>query len=315
MLEVRRLKLLRELAVHGTIAAVAQACALTPSGVSQQLSLLEKEMRTPLLIRGGRRLVLTEAARILVFHTERVLAELEQATASVAALSVGVRGTVRLISFPSAAGALAAPAIADCQEAHPDLRILLGEQEPEQSLDDLRARRADVALVYKYNLLPRLPEAGVELHPLLQEPLLLALPPGRRGVEGLPPSGQFPGEGPDTAGPSTLDELRDERWIAPHSDSALRSVLERACEAAGFSPQLDYTSDDYTVIMALVQAGLGVSLVPRSAVEQVAAEVRLHTVADLQLTRTVSAAVRAGSGADPAIGALVRALRRAAAPA
>ena len=126
MFEVRRLRLLWELAAHGTIAAVAEACALSPSAVSQQLSLLEREVRTPLLIRDGRRLVLTEAARILIAHTERILAEMEQARAEMAALDHNVRGTVGLVAFPSAAGVLAAPAIAECQTTYPDLRVLLG---------------------------------------------------------------------------------------------------------------------------------------------------------------------------------------------
>jgi DNA-binding transcriptional LysR family regulator len=298
MFEVRRLRLLRELAARGTIAATAEACALTPSAVSQQLALLEREVRTPLFFRDGRRLVLTEAAHVLVSYTEKILADMERARADVAALRQGVRGLVRLVAFPSAAGALAAPAIAECRAAHADLRIMLGEEEPERSLADLRAQRVDVALVYEYNLLPGVHDAGVELVPLLREPVLVALPPGHDPAE--------------NGGSGTLEELRDERWIAPHSDSALRNVLERACQTAGFDPQLDYTSDDYTVIMALVQAGLGVSLMPRLVAEQVAADVQLRPVADLRLTRTVSAAVRAGSAADPAIAALVGALRRAA---
>lgn len=299
MFEVRRLRLLRELAAHGTIAAAAEACALTPSAVSQQLLLLEREVRTPLFIRDGRRLVLTEAARILVAHTERILAELEQARAEVAALGQSARGTVRLVAFPSAAGALAAPAIAECQATHPDLRVLLGEEEPEQSVTGLKVRRIDMALVYEYNVLPRLRDAGIELHPLLDEPLLLALPAGHHRQMG-------------NSGPRSLGEFSQERWIAPGSDSGLRAALERACNAAGFEPQLDYTSDDYTVIMALVQAGLGVSLIPRLAAEQLAADVRLYPVTDLRLIRTVSVAVRSGSSGDPAIAALILALRRAA---
>ncbi len=299
MLEVRRLRLLRELALHGTIAATAEACALTPSAVSQQLSLLEREVRTPLLVRDGRRLRLTEAARILVTYTEQVLADLERATADVAALDVSVRGTVRLASFPSAAGALAAPAIAESREVHPDLRVLLNEGEPAECMDDLRAQRIDVALVYEYNLLPRLPDTGVELRPLLREPVLLTLPPGHD------PSA-------DGSRPRPLQDFRHERWIAPASDVALREVLVRACQAAGFDPQLDYTSDDYTVILALVQAGLGVSLLPRLATEQLSADVRLSAVTGLELTRTVSAAVRTGSGTTPAIAALVDSLQHAA---
>ncbi|MET7641559.1 LysR family transcriptional regulator [Streptomyces sp. NPDC005438] len=298
--EVRRLRLLWELASHGTIAATAEVCRLTPSAVSQQLSLLEREVGTPLLVRDGRRLVLTEAAWVLVRRTERVLAELEEARAEVAALRSTVRGTVRLYGFPSAAVALAAPAIADCRSRHPDLRVLLDEAEPERSLAALRGHSCDVALVYSYDLLPRLPERGVETRELLTEPLLAALPPD---LGGLTP-------GPD--GAVALDQLRSHPWIAPRGDSALRSVLVRACEGAGFEPRLDYTSDDYTVLMSLVGAGLGVSLLPRLVAEPLAADVRLCEIAGFRPSRTLSVAIRRGSGGDPAIGALTSALRRTA---
>jgi DNA-binding transcriptional LysR family regulator len=296
--EVRRLRLLRELAAHGTIAATAEACSLTPSAVSQQLSLLERETGTALLVRDGRRVVLTEAARVLVASTERVLAELERARAEVSALSSSVRGTVRLSSFPSAAVALAAPAIAACRTEHPDLRVQLDEREPEECVQGLRQHACDVALVYEYNLLPRLHDEGVRLQPLLREPLMVALPPHQ---DYLP-------EG----GPIGLADLRDQPWIAPHSDNALRTVLERACQQAGFKPRLDYTSDDYTVIMSLVQAGLGVSLVPRMVAEPLSTDVRLCEVAGLRLSRTVSVAVRTGAAKDPAVAAVTRALQKAA---
>ncbi|AXK31926.1 LysR family transcriptional regulator [Streptomyces armeniacus] len=296
--EVRRLRLLRELAAHGTIAATAEACHLTPSAVSQQLSLLEREAGTPLFVRDGRRLVLTEAARVLVAHTERVLAELERARAEVAALRTGVRGTVRLSGFPSAAVALAAPAIAACRAAHPELRVLLGESEPAESVAALRAQTCDVALVYEYDLLPRISDSGVELRELLREPLLAALPPNA--------------EAPPDGGAVALAGLAEQPWIAPRSDTALRTVIERACQSAGFEPRLDYTSDDYTVIMSLVQAGLGVSVLPRLVAEPLASDVRLREVAGLRPTRTVSAAVRAGSAAEPRIAALTDALTAAA---
>lgn len=297
--EVRRLRLLRELAAYGTIAATAEACRLTPSAVSQQLSLLERETGTALLVRDGRRVVLTEAARVLVGHTERVLAELERARSAVSALSRSVRGTVRLSSFPSAAVALAAPSIAECRAAHPDLRILLDEREPEECVAALRRQTCDVGLVYEYDLLPRLPDDGVELRPLLREPLVAALPPHE------------PLALPDD-GPVALADLRDQPWIAPHSDNALRTAVERACQAAGFRPRLDYTSDDYTVLMSLVQAGLGVSLIPRLVAEPLAADVRLREVTGLTLTRTISVAVRAGAARHPAVDAVTRALEAAA---
>lgn len=100
MLDVHRLRLLRELSRRGTIAAAAAASSLTPSAVSQQLAVLAREVGAPLYFRDGRRLVLTEAGAVLVEHTEHVLTELERARAGVAALTSTVRGVLRLAAFP-----------------------------------------------------------------------------------------------------------------------------------------------------------------------------------------------------------------------
>ncbi|HEY7596786.1 MAG TPA: LysR substrate-binding domain-containing protein [Actinophytocola sp.] len=297
MLDVHRLRLLRELSRQGTIAAAARVCSLTPSAVSQQLAVLEREAGTPLYFRDGRRLVLTEAARVLVEHTEHVLAELERARASVAALTSTVRGVLRLAAFPTAARVLAADAIARCRAAHPDLRVRLSEQETADAVESLRGGRIDVALVYEYSLLPAVREPAVETEPLLTEPLLLALPPGLAAG----------------AGPLELASLADQPWIAASQDDALHQMLARACAAAGFAPRLDFTSSDYTVIFALVRAGLGVSIVPRLALESMSADVALRPVAELELTRTVSAAVRAGSRRGPQIAAMLTALHDVAA--
>lgn len=154
----------------------------------------------------------------------------------------------------------------------------------------------DVLLCYEYNVLPDVADSGIELTPLLREPLLAAVPPESRFE----------------TGPVNLDRMYAESWIAPGSDAALRSVLERACGIAGFRPRLDYTSDDYTVILALVAAGLGVSLVPSLAAETVSSGVRLLEVAEPELSRSVSVALRAGSAATPSIAVLLNALRVAA---
>ncbi|TCP52951.1 DNA-binding transcriptional LysR family regulator [Tamaricihabitans halophyticus] len=299
MYEVRRLRLLRDLSVHGTVAATAAACSLTPSAVSQQLSILEREVGAELLLRDGRGLVLTEAARVLVRHTERILAELEQAKAAVSALTSSVSGVLRLSAFATAAGTLVPDALAECRVRHPDLRIRLAERETPEALGTLKSGGVDVALVHEYNLLAGVTDPGVTVIPLGTEPLFVALP--KESVLE-----------PNADGELALPELRGEQWVAPKSDMALRDTLERACGLAGFVPDLAYTCDDYTVILALVRAGLGVSLVPRLAVEAVAAEVRLYPVVEPRLTRTVFAAVRAGSAEVPSVAALLAALRRAA---
>ena len=297
MLDVHRLRLLRELSRHGTIAATARACALTPSAVSQQLSLLEKEIRTPLFVRDGRRLILTEAAGVLVEHTEEVLAALERASAGVAALSSTVRGILRIAAFPTAARALVPGAIAQCRAAHPDLRVQLTERSVTEAVADLKAGHVDLALIYEYNLLPGVRDPGVEADLLVREPLLAALPVGLRVPRG----------------PLRLAALAEHPWIAAASDDQLRLMLERACGLAGFVPRLDFTSSDYTVIFALVQAGLGVSLVPRLALESMSADIQLRPVGEPELARTVSVAVRAGSRRHPPIAAFLAALHDTAA--
>jgi DNA-binding transcriptional LysR family regulator len=292
MLEIRRLRLLRELATRGTVAATARACSLTPSAVSQQLAVLEREVGVALLVREGRRLRLTDAALLLVEHTERILADLEEAASGVAALAGAVRGTARLAAFPSAARALVPGAIAACRARHPDLRVLLHEYETAEAVDALKTRAIDLALVYEYSLLPALADPGIALRPLLREPLLCVAPAGFAAA----------GE------PLPLGLLRDEHWIAPSSDTALRTVLERACALAGFTPELDYASDDYTVILALVQAGLGVSLIPRLALESQDVRLTVAPTAELTLHRRVLLATRAGSGRHPATATVSRAL-------
>ncbi|MQA95154.1 MAG: LysR family transcriptional regulator [Streptosporangiales bacterium] len=307
MLDVHRLRLLRELSRYGTIAETARMSSLTPSAVSQQLSALEREVGTALFVRDGRRLMFTEAARVLVEHAERILAELEEARAHVAELTSEVVGTLRLAAFPTAARALVPLALARCKEAHPDLRVRLSEQETEVAIKALRSGHLDAALIYEYNLLPRVREPGVEISVLLREPLLVAVPAGPHDA------------GPRDAGPVTLSELADRPWIAAQRDDALHAMFERACGLAGFAPRIEHTSNDYTVIFALVRAGLGVALVPRLAEEpQPTVEPssggthHLREIADLQLSRTVAVAIRSGSRRSPPVAVLLEELRHAA---
>lgn len=296
MFDVRRLRLLRELARHGTIAATARACSLTASAVSQQLSLLEREAGTTLLLREGRTLTLTEAARVLVEHAETILADLERAQADVAALTSTVSGVLRVAAFPTAARVLVPGAIAQCRARYPDLRVQLTEAQLPEAVTALQGGHVDLALVYGYSLLPRVRDPGVEIHRLLEEPLLAALPARLRSGEGS----------------LALAELADQPWIAADRDDDLHEMLRRACGLAGFVPRLDFTSSDYTVIFALVEAGLGVSLVPRLAFESMSADVRLWEIDQPPLSRTVGAAIRAGSGRNPAIAAMLTALHRVA---
>lgn len=201
MLDVRRLRLLRELAHLGTIAAVAEALAFSPSAVSQQLSVLEREAGVPLLERTGRRVALTPAGRNLVRHTEAVLELLEQAGAELAHARTRPAGPLRIGAYPSAVRALLPAALAELASRHPELEAMVTEVDPAAVAGALRAGELDVALVHEYDLVPGEPEDGIALTgPVFAEPLYLAA---------------------RSAGP--LAGHRDSPWItSPHGDALPR---------------------------------------------------------------------------------------------
>lgn len=123
LLDLRRLRLLRELARRGTITAVAQALSYSPSAVSQQLTTLEKETGVRLLEPAGRRVRLTTQADLLVTQTEILLEEMERAEAALAQSLNQTIGTLRVAAFQTAVLTLVPPALTQLGQQHPKLRI------------------------------------------------------------------------------------------------------------------------------------------------------------------------------------------------
>src|SRR5687768_16195560 len=176
MLELRRLRLLRELHERGTIAAVADALQYTPSAVSQQLAQLERETGVRLLERAGRGVRLTDPALLLVEHAEALLARAELAEAELAAAAGTVSGRGRIAGFQSVALRLALPAMEALAASAPRLRCEFVEAEPEQALPALALGDVDLVLGDEWQHQPwRLP-AGLERHELLADPVRLVLP-------------------------------------------------------------------------------------------------------------------------------------------
>jgi DNA-binding transcriptional LysR family regulator len=289
MLDVRRLRLLRDLARLGTIAAVAQAHAYTPSAVSQQLAALQRQAGVRLLERSGRRVALTPAGAALVRHTETVLAALEEATATLAAARAGLHGVVRIGAFPTAVRTLLPAALVALGRDHPALDLLVTELDPAAMPDALRDRRLDVALLHDYDMVPVEPDPALDSVPLVEETVFLAVPFAE------PPTAVEPIVG-----------ARSADWIAGSPGTLCHTVTLRACQAAGFSPRVRHHADDFTAVLALVAAGQGVALVPRLGAETPPPEVRLIPLATRRRTRI---AFRRGTGAHPAVAACVAAIR------
>ena len=219
MLDLRRLRLLRELAHRGTLAAVAEALSYSPSTVSQQLSQLESEVGVPLLEPVGRRVRLTAAAQILVAHTEQILEHLERAQADVAASAAEVVGLVRVAAFQTAALTLVPPAIARLAERHPRLVVHLCQAEPEQALPALLARDFDLVVAEEYPDSPQPRPRGVETTDLLDDPIRLALP---RTVR-------------TSRGPGALGRLAAHPWVMEPAGTASRAWPRSPCSPGSTS--------------------------------------------------------------------------------
>jgi len=294
MLDVRRLKVLREVALRGTITAAAEALHLTGPAVSQQLAALEREAGVVLLERDGRSVRLTAAAESLVAHTETILAQIEAAEADLAAGEGRYGGDLRIAAFPTFARRLT-PVLRELQASMPGVRLGVRELEPEQSLAALRMGEVEVAVAHEYSHVPRRGERGVQRTVLFREPLLLALPTGH----------------PHAAAAVALADVADDPgWVVPPPGLTCHDEVRLACAAAGFEPRVASVAYSYDVTLALVAAG-GVGLVPESAVVVPGDDVVLARTTDVSPWREVFAAVRRGSSHRPSVALALSALERA----
>jgi DNA-binding transcriptional LysR family regulator len=290
MLDLRRLRLLSELARRGTIAEVARGVGYTASAVSQSLSQLEREVGLALLERDGRRVRLTPAAHALVARTDRVLAELDAAEAELAAEQQTVRGEVVIGSFPSAATGLVVPAAGELARRHPDLSCSVREHEPEDGIALLRSGELDLLVSESYGDVQSAPTGGLASHLLLDEPLRLVLAPG------------------DRSDPVPLAELAKAPWIIGHTGTQFAAAVELACQSAGFAPRVAHRADDALLIHALVASGAGVALLP--ALACCGAEgVRYARAVPEPPSRHVWALARRGAERRPDVAAALEALR------
>jgi len=288
MFELRRLRLLHELALRGTIAEVAASLSYSPSTVSQQLSLLEREAGVALLEPDGRRVRLTPQGRMLAEHAARAL-ELDEAARAALAAHAGWE-TVRLSAMPTAAETIVPAALTVLAERAPGLRVELAELPPEESLFELWARRFDLVIAEQYPGHTRELRDGV-VHDLLgEDPIRIVLPPAEH--------------------PAALHELRDRAWVMEPEGTAARQWAVQQCRAAGFEPDIRYEAADLTAHVRLVASGHAVGMLPDLIWGD---EPSPLTVADLpgSPVREVFTAVRSSSRADESV-ALVRAALREA---
>src|ERR671936_2020924 len=292
MLDVRRLRMLREVSLHGTIRAAAESLAFTPSAVSQQLSALEREVGIELLERRGRSVHLTPAARALVERTEQILVQLAAAEAEAKAIASATGPPVRIASFASAAATIVADAVRENGlEAH------IVEVDPRLGLARLRAGEVDLAILWEYDFVPLEAAGAVELTPLLDDPVDVVLP--RRHPRAA-------------AQTLALADLADEPWINSTPLSSCHPFLRRACNAAGFEPRIAAETNDHRALHHLVASGVGLALVPRLSQLDLPASLTARPLGPSPPKRRVHAAHRRGRQGDPGVRLLLELLLAAA---
>jgi len=285
-----RLRLLADLATYGTVRAVAERGNLSPSAVSQQLATLERETRTALLERTGRRVRLTAAGVLLAGRAREILAAMDAAEAELRGLGDEPAGTVTLAAFQSAVHALAEPAIARLAERHPDVTVVLLELEPHDSMPALRRGDVDVIITTTDFAGAEL-DPAIDLVPIAEDEIVLVLPQ------------EHPLRAYETV---ALEKCADQRWTFDVTGSYMSELATRLCREAGFEPYVICRFNNYMLALRHVEKGRSIALLPSLAVDPG------YRVATRPLsppvTRRITAAVRRPANPRPEITAVLTAL-------
>jgi DNA-binding transcriptional LysR family regulator len=292
MLNVARLRVLKEVAYRGSFSAAAEALDYTQSAISQQIAALEAETGMQLLERHPRGVTLTAAGQTLVGHAEGILARLEAAETALSAIA-GLRGgRLRMASFPTAGATLMPLAIATFRASYPEVELTLAEGEPEEIAPRLRAAELDLALLFEFDGEQQLGSEVTRVE-LLADPMYLALPREHRLAERRQ---------------IRLADLADERWVQTSSSSPCARHVVRSCHLAGFEPNVSFESDDYQTVQGLVAAGVGVALIPELALSVVREDIVIRALSPTPPVRTVIAASPPGARLVPAAPAMLAVL-------
>jgi DNA-binding transcriptional LysR family regulator len=297
MLNVGRLRVLREVAARGSFSEAADALSYTQSAVSQAIAALEAELGVRVIERDRRAARPTPAGAALVDRADAILAQLDAAEEEVAAIAGARGGRLRMASFPTAGATLMPVAIATLSASHPDVELSLAEGEPEEIVPRLRAGEFDLVLLFEFRGVSERLGAGMRRFDLLEDSMRLALPSAH------------PLAARERIG---LGELSGEAWVQTSTASPCARHVVRSCHAAGFEPNVAFESDDYQTVQGLVAAGVGVALIPELALTSVREDIAIRAVHPRAPVRRVLAATPRGAAMMPAVTTMLDILRSAA---
>lgn len=239
-----RLRVLRELAFRGSMAAVAEALGYSPSAISQQLTVLEREAGTALIEHVGRGVRLTPVGHVLARHAEAVLDAQAAAAAAVEEARDSLAEVLHVGVFSTIAAGLMPQLIADLGRRHPELAVETREADPEIALPDVRLGQLDLAFLVDYPDAPEPWPAGLHMVKIGSEALRIAAPVG-----------SLSGTRVDLA------DLAELPWIVSGPETYYGRAVRAACARAGFDPIVHHQVNEQATALAMVAAGLGITLV------------------------------------------------------
>ena len=300
-LEVRQVRMLREIATRGSFSAAAEALNYTQSAVSKQLATLERDAGLALVERGVRPVRLTAGGEALLAHADAIVGHLAAARDELAAI-VGLRaGSLRVAAFASAGATVIVPALVAFHAHYPNVKLSLIEADPNESLSRLRAGELDIAVIYEYPT----PSSPLEEHAaathLLDDHFGLILPADHRLA---------------TKRQVEIADLSGERWLFPRSLGALSSTYDRlmraACAAADFEPNILFEINDCQTAQGFVAAGMGIAVLPHLALHPLHAGVVVRELPQAPMRRVL--AIHSATGPlsppiTPALDLLINAAR------
>lgn len=297
-LDLHSIRIVRAIAEHGTISAAARALGYSQPAISQHLRRSEARLGTPLVIRSGRGVRLSEAGQVVARHAVAITSALDAASGDLAELVGLAAGTVRVAAFPTASSTLVPRLLASMRQRHPGITVGYVEAEPPEAIAMLRDGAVDLAITFAYpgdRSDPHRPaDVSLESVPLFTEPVVLAIP----DRHALADRHQV-----------ALADLAEERWIA--GCPLCRGHLLAACEAVGVTPNIELETDNAIAVLTLVAAGLGVALLPQLALATApvpqGATVRSTTPSS---DRSIQLVVQNGSRRVPSIAATIELLEQ-----
>jgi molybdate transport repressor ModE-like protein len=292
MLDVRRMRVLREVVSSGSFSAAAEALHLSQSAVSQQIAALEREVGMPLLERTSGGPKLTAAGETLMDHGDAVIARLEEAERELSQIAGLEGGRLRVACFPSASATLMTHALALFRQRFPNVELEFSEQEPEDSFPGLKRGDFDLIVVFDYPDFPLEFDRDTDAEMVYEEPMWVALPPGH----------------PLAAAKSVrIEDLADEDWLCGARPSSCRTQVLQLGRDAGFEPRISFQSEDYNVLKGFVAGGLGVTVLPELAADH--PEIELRDIRGAKPTRRVWAVTRENESRSPAAEEMLGMLR------